>query len=108
MLEVFRAHALHERHFLADGLELAEGFVVVEQLDVHRGKGSLGQHLGEFLALQGAGADDGDAVETVLRARSAGLVSAVHGAVVASNGGGGGLPRRRKMYIRRAITPESM
>ncbi len=62
-VELLRAHALDERNFVAHGLQLAQRFVVIEQLDVDRGKIAVAQHLGNLFPLQRTRAHDGQAVE---------------------------------------------
>jgi len=63
LLELVAANALDERDLFADGFQLAEGFVVVEKLDVGGWKLALAEHVGDFLALERTASDQGDSVK---------------------------------------------
>ena len=49
--KLLRAHALDKRNFISDRFQLAQRFVVIEQLDVSRGKIAVAQDLGNFFPL---------------------------------------------------------
>src|SRR3974377_489882 len=106
--------ALNEGGFVADGLQLAEGFVIVEKPDVMGRKIAFAQNVLEFPTLQASGANDGDAKQTAPTSSvGAGCSwcfrSVLHQAWEASScGGGGGNCGRRKMYESRAKTPASV
>ena len=67
-LELLRPHALDERNLVADRLQLAQRFVVIEQLDVERRKIAVAQNLGDFFPFKRARAHDGQAVKIRLPA----------------------------------------
>ncbi len=72
VLEQFGADALNESDFVAHRLQLAEGFVVIEQTDVNRWKVAVVQHFGNFFATQRCGAHNRSPVKGAATARGVG------------------------------------
>src|ERR1700676_2937912 len=101
ILKLFGAHVLDECDLVSHCFQLSQRFIVIQQLDIDRRKIAIVEHVGNFLALERACADDGEAVEitsanSVRLRRRNGLEIRTHEVCEASwYGGGGGLRVRR-------------
>src|SRR5205085_7907498 len=71
IVEAGANHGLNEGRLFADGLELAEQLVVIEQSDLTAGKISLFQQVLELFALERSRPEDGDLVEAAPASRGA-------------------------------------
>ena len=114
VLQVLRQDALDKRGLVANGLELAERLVVVEQANVVRGEIALAQHVFHLAALERSGANNGDTEQAAPAAgvgayRGCCFRSVLHQACEASScGGGGGNVGRRKKKESLATMPASV
>src|ERR1700722_9236713 len=112
VFELLGTDALDETDFVAHGFELAQGFVVIEQTNIHGREVALVQHFRDFLAFERGGAHNRGAIEISARYGRMGwvwgLCGLAHEVCEASlSGGGGGSLRRPDRLCKRQKTPES-
>lgn len=60
VVELVAADALHQSDLVAHRFQLAEGLVVIQQMNVAYLEAAFLHNVGQFLALKGGAADDGD------------------------------------------------
>src|SRR3954453_21800176 len=97
---MLRTRGLHERRLIANGVELAFGFVV-EQLDLARGKIAGFQYFFQLFAFERRSADDRYPIKIAAHASPEDC-----GSCISAEAGCGFVRRNAKK--RRASTPESM